>query len=362
MKLLKSIALAGVGVFTLTSCATHPVRHIESDYYLDLYWSDTSQTYNILQLTDLHISNMANNERHFKFIKKTVEKAKEKLGKNPDLIVITGDLFTFANKSDAIDTFNFFDSLQIPWAPTWGNHDEQNYFSVNWLTSQLNDRNKNRLADKSSYCVFKDLQDDDIFGNANYVINLKDNNDKIIEQLFIFDSNRYNYGEGFGYDYIHYDQIDWYERIVNTNTKVEGSSLVRVPSLAFFHIPFPEFEEGYQHALKGEEGWSFFSDDMGERKDHDSSTGDPKKNTGLFDKMLTLGSTKGVFIGHNHTSNYLIQHSKPGPDPIIKLCFGIKSTNKVYCDENFLGGQIISVNSGGNFEIKRITTKYSEIE
>lgn len=362
MKLIKSLAVAGVGVFCLTSCNTHAVRYDLDRYYLELPWKSD---FNILQLTDLHISNMSDNDKQFKFIKKTVDKAREILNKDPDLIVITGDLFTFANKSDAIATFDFFDSLQIPWAPTWGNHDEQNYFSVSWLTSQLNARSDARIAKSSnSYCVFRDLQDDDVFGNANYVINLVEGEGttkKIKEQLFIFDSNRYNYGEGFGYDYIHYDQIDWYERIVVANTTHTEASDNPTPSLAFFHIPFPEFEEGYQNASKNEKGWTFFEDEDGKTyKNHDTSTGDPKKNTGLFTKMVDLKSTKGVFIGHNHTSDYLLQCDINAASN-IKLCCGVKSTNKVYCDEDRLGGQIIRLNDEGDFKIKRIYTKYSEI-
>lgn len=368
MNIKKLIILAPVAVLSLTSCGQSK-RYKNEDYQLNLEW-DTSRPFRILHLTDLHMSNVADKEKHFDFIRETVNMAKENDTKPIDLIAITGDMFTFAEKRDANELFAFFDSLKIPWAPTFGNHDEQVYFTVDWMTSRLNELNAKRENDGSSYCVFKDLQDDDVFGNANYVINLKAKSDKqLIEQLFFFDSNRYNFGEYRGYDYIHNDQIDWYERQVNTSMEVT----VKIPSLAFFHIPFPEFEENYQKAKNGhtEEGVKYeftkIEDTDGNIKiftDHDDGTGDPKKNTGLYQKMLDLKRTNGVFIGHNHTSNYSVTRTgDDGGD--ITLCFGVKSTNRVYCDEEKLGGQVISISpptSGnepeGKFSIKRYFHKY----
>ncbi|MCQ2752706.1 MAG: metallophosphoesterase [Bacilli bacterium] len=349
MKIARLLALASVGLFSLSSCAHHTHYEVK-DYYIDLDWENTSEPFNILQLSDLHISSLTDNEKEYKFIKETVDQARKKFNNQIDLIVITGDLFTFASKQVARDTFAFFDSLKIPWAPTWGNHDEQNYYSVDWLTGYLNDLNKKRKTDGSSYCVFRDLQDDDMYGNANYVINLE-RMGSVAAQLFIFDSNRYNYGEYFGYDYIHSDQVDWYERIAMQENISRGYYL---PSLAFFHIPFPEFEEAYQFAKKGEQpqDCEFITDASGVVRDkHDSptSTGDPKLNTHLFNKMRHY-NTQGVFVGHNHTSNYCVEISTEADfadsqdaDNSIQLCFGYKGTDSVYYDPDMLGGQVISI-------------------
>lgn len=384
MKTVKLFGLAVVGLFSFTSCA-HPVRHQAKDYYLALPWRE-DQHFNILQLSDLHISNESDREKHLNFVRQTVELAKAKkdaIGEQIDLIVITGDIFTFADKQTVYDTFSFFDSLQIPWAPTWGNHDEQCYFSVDWLTGYLNDLNTLRLAEqstRSSYCVFQDLQDDDVFGNANYVINLYHQEDydkrdwsSPMEEIFIFDSNRYNYGEYFGYDYIHSDQVDWYERMVHNTEYVLGNQIFYVPSLAFFHIPFPEFEEAYQKIQTGQPDGCKWSEDLSgiTRNRHDSptSTGDPKKNTHLFDKMRHF-NTQGVFVGHNHASNYSVdvpytakfKDSESGHND-ISLCFGIKATERIYCEYDLLGGQIISLDPDyQTFTLESILHNYNQGE
>jgi len=360
MNIKKLLIFAPVAVLSLTSCNT-VVRHKNSDYHIDLSWN-TSKNFNILHLTDLHISNASDNKKHFDFIEETVKQARNKIkngnaNEDIDLITITGDLFIFAGRTEANEVFKFFDDLKINWALTFGNHDEQVYFPVDWLTSRLNELNEKRSKGES-YCVFKDLQDDDVFGNANYVINLKDGG-IIKEQLYFFDSNRYNFGEYRGYDYIHYDQIDWYERQLS-----EVSNDVK--SLAFFHIPFPEFERNYQDALENKNGCSFREIEGKQYKDHDTGTGDPKVNTGLYDKMIQHGNTNGVFVGHNHTSNYVVDF-KEGSTLKMTLGFGVKSTNQVYCEGDKLGGQIIQINKAnasgivdGSFDIKRVFHEYGE--
>lgn len=360
MKIARLLALASVGLFSLSSCAHHTHYEVE-EYYIYLPWGDTTAPYNILQLSDLHLSSLTDNEKEYKFIKETVDQAKDQFEDKIDLIVITGDLFTFASKQVARETFAFFDSLKIPWAPTWGNHDEQAYYSIDWLTGYLNDLNKKR-GTGGSYCVFRDLQNDDMYGNANYVINLTDAtqlDEHVKAQLFIFDSNRYNYGEYFGYDYIHSDQVDWYERIAMKG-RIERTTDY-IPSLAFFHIPFPEFEEAYQFAQNGEQqGCKFITDEsdvLRNRHDSPTSTGDPKLNTHLFNKMRQY-NTRGVFVGHNHTSNYCVDipatakfTDSPSGTNDIRLCFGYKATDSVYYDPNMLGGQVISARlNGGTIE------------
>jgi len=379
MNIKKPLLLIPIGVICLASCNAAK-RYSPERYRLSLNW-DTTYNFNILQLSDLHMSTLTDREKHYNFMEETVKMAnntlKERnLGK-VNLIVVTGDIFTFADKNVARDVFSFFDSLKTPWTVTFGNHDEQCYFSIEWLTSYLNTLNDKR-TEGNSYCVFTDLQDDDVFGNANFVIDLdvlKGTTAKTKESIFIFDSNRYNYGEYAGYDYIHNDQIDWYKReVLDGLTRSYTGGYIN--SLAFFHIPFPEFEEKYKIAKEDEikeaksQKVSFRKDPITEevRDKHEkpgATTGDPKINTHLYDEFCKF-NTNGVFIGHNHNSSYIIDDKttttysgKP-----ITLGFGVKSTDRIYADEDMLGGQIISLNKDdahqGEFDVYAITHKYAQ--
>lgn len=333
-----------------TSCAGETKNH----YSYDDYVAGTlkyKENFRILQLTDTHIANKDYQDEQLNFLKLTIDDA------NADFIIVTGDLFTFADKATARRFFDFLDSFNTPWTVTFGNHDEQCYFSVDWLTNELNTYGSN--------CIFKDLQDDDVFGNANFVINLTEDgtsNSLIKEQLFIIDSNRYNYGEYVGYDYIHYDQIDWYEMMVNGTTKYNHdhfsqSATEKVPSLAFFHIPFEEFEIAYGLAEQGDPRASFYAPE-GFRGENNETTSCPQKNTGFFAKIKELGSTKGCFVGHDHKNSYAVNYDG------ILLCYGINSTDRIYYKDDLLGGQVVTMNIEGvepEINIQRYFHTYSEV-
>ena len=225
MKRKSLFLLSGVAALCLSACSG--VKHEIKDYILEL---DYKSDYRILQLTDTHIGDKDNVQLHYDFMDLTIKEA------NPDLIVVTGDVFTFASRHTAKEFFDFLDSYEVPWTLTFGNHDEQCFFSIDWLTSELNSR--------GGYCIFKDVQDDDVQGNANFAINLKKDN-KVFEQLIIMDSNRYNFKGYFGYDYFKEDQINWYKELVDYTTSQNGGV---VDSLMFYHIPLPEVNDAWAAA------------------------------------------------------------------------------------------------------------------
>ena len=317
----KSIFLfPSIIAMSLTACAN--VRHEISEYVLELNYSSN---YRILQLSDTHIGDKDNTQLHYDFMDLTIKEA------HPDLIVITGDVFTFASKSTAKEFFKFLDSYGVPWTLTLGNHDEQCYFSVDWLTRTLNEY--------GSHCVFKDIQDDDVQGNANFAINLMLGG-HVFEQLILMDSNRYYYGSYFGYDYFKQNQIDWYEELVNETKKNNGG--VVVPSLMFYHIPLPEvrdaYAQGVEFGVQGEDPCN------------------PDYNSGFFSKIVELKSTTGMYFGHDHYNDYVANYQG------VDFCYGIKSTDRVYMEEDLLGGKTIVLKGDHKVEYINHFHTYEELD
>lgn len=379
MKLHKSILLAPVAVLSLSSCAIIRQRlPINEDTYIIKYDNlhahdymplDEDGDFNILQLSDLHMSAMDDAPLHFAFMKKTIDEAKyilehdENGPRHLHLIVISGDVFTFSTRDTVKELCNFFESQKIPWTLTFGNHDEQGYYPIDWLTSYLTD-----LSSKfESNLLFRDFPNDDVFGSANFVIDLpRYSQDNQSRQIIMLDSNRYNYGEGYGYDYIHGDQIDWYLRAYEAiRLEYQKSYGDREPnSLAFFHIPVPEYLDAYNDArnpkdpshpnstfLKSNvytyENNTWNKKEAVTRDVHiDSSEGSPEVNTGFFETVQDLGYTKGFFVGHAHMNNNCMDYKLNVNDQnSVALCYGIKSTDRVYMDESLLGGQLIRYKS-----------------
>ncbi len=315
----------------LCGCSYKQKRYKPEDYILEVEYK---KDFKILQLNDIHLANKDNRREQYDYLDGTIKAA------DPDMIIMCGDLFTFADKTVALELFDFIDSYGVPWTLTFGNHDEQCYFPIDWVTNVLNNYGSN--------CVFKDIQDDDVFGNSNFAINLMEGS-KIKKQIIMIDSNRYNYGEYIGYDYIKQDQIDWYERIVNYTTKQNDGQTVK--SLAFFHIPLPEFDTAWNEASHGGSiDTEYISGQQGE------DTCCPQINSGLFDKMLELGSTEGVFVAHDHKSDYIVKYKG------IILAYGVNSTDRIYYTDGLIGGRVITICDDGSLEFNDILHSYEEVK
>lgn len=325
----KLLVLLATSLLLLSACGSQTKTYPENEYILELPYQED---FRVLQLTDLHISDKDNQDLHYGFIDLTINDAQ------PDLIIVTGDLFTFASKITAKKLCSYLDSHNIPWTVTFGNHDEQCLFSIEWFA--------NYLTNYGSNCMFKDIANDDVYGNSNFIINLM-KNDTVHEQIFVIDSNRYNYGGYFGYDYIKEGQIDWYERMVNYSTEQNGG--VIVPSTLYYHIPLPEVDEAWEKAQAGNPEATL---DYGEKRE-DSCP--PKFNSGLFDKIIELGSTRAMFFGHDHLNNFRVTYKG------VTFGYGIKSTNRIYFDEDMMGGRTMIIHDDHSLTYEEYYHSYDEV-
>ncbi|MDO5331220.1 MAG: metallophosphoesterase [Bacillota bacterium] len=325
------IALVLVALMCIGCCGCGSEKHYEAkDYILETEYKDD---FKILQLCDTHLANKDNRQLQYDFLDIVIKDA------DADMIVVVGDLFTFADKTVAKEFFAFLDSYNVPWTVTFGNHDEQCYFSIDWLTNYLNNFGSN--------CLFKDILDDDVYGNANFAINLKKNNE-IKSQVIIMDSNRYNYGEYWGYDYIKDDQIKWYEDVVTETTKQNGGSTV--PSIAFFHIPVPEFQIAWDQAEQ-----KVGTDAIYEYGEINEPVSCPQYNSGFFDSVLKMGSTKAICCAHDHVNNWLVNYKG------VDLCYGVTSTDRIYYQDGMIGGQVITIHNDGSLSYDRLYHTYQEV-
>ena len=324
-----------VTAFSLTACGGK--SYSPKDYMLEL---DYTGQFKILQLTDTHIADKDDQDLHYAFLDLLIKDANK--ANDLDFIVITGDLFTFAGRTTARKYFDFFDSYKIPWSVVFGNHDEQTYFSVGWMTSELNRRSESA----NSYCMFKDIQDDDVQGNCNFAINLKKAG-VVTDQLIMMDSNRYNFGDYFGYDYFKKDQIKWYEDLVDQTATDNGGV---VNSLMFYHIPLFEINDAYEKGTVIYDGRNGAGD--GKRED----CCPPDINSGFFDVIKAKGSTKAMFFGHDHINTFETDYEG------VKFCYGIKSTNRIYYDEDLLGYQTIEIQDDHSLKIERSFHTYEEVK
>lgn len=135
------------------------------------------------------------------------------------------------------------------------------------------------------------------------------------------------------YDFIYYDQIKWYEWLVEGVRSEIGST---VPSLLFFHIPLPEFENVF-NAVNDEN--SNTGTVFGENREGIYS---PPVNTGLFERAIALKSTTHIFCGHDHVNSLSAVWRG------IRLTYGLKSGPNSYSDDDMRGATLITIEDDTN--------------
>ena len=133
-----------------------------------------------------------------------------------------------------------------------------------------------------------------VTGATNFILPLKSSDGKKDAAiLYCMDSHSYSQIKGIGgYDYIKFDQIRWYRENSAKYTKQNGGT--PLPSLAFFHIALPE----YNQAASDETAIL-----VGTRKEKACA---PQLNSGMFASMKEMGDILGVFVGHDHDDDYAV--------------------------------------------------------
>lgn len=240
---------------------------------------NTNKKFKIVQFTDIHwIYNDPASE-------KAAERMREVLDtEKPDLVVFTGDVI-FAKPADKALQRALEPTIKrgIPFAVTWGNHDDEQDMTRQELSAYIKDMKGNLTS-----------HTDGISGQTNYTLNVRSADGKSdAAVLYIFDSNSYSPIERVkGYDWIKHDQVAWYIEQSKAFTAQNGGT--PLPALAFFHIPLPEM----YYATTNQNTYM-----VGTRKEMVCA---PEINTGLASAMLSAGDVMGVFVGHDHVNDYVV--------------------------------------------------------
>jgi hypothetical protein len=249
------------------------------------------------------------------------------------------------NNSAPISQFAaFMRNLDVPWAFTYGNHDTENVAAMN--KQDLNELMKS-LSYKTSGTLLYPYSQPDCMGRNNQMIEIRNEEGSVREALFLIDSNAYT-GEGINvYDYIHDDQVEWYASKVNALQEESGRP---VPSMAFFHIPLQQYRTAYELYEAGSDEVTYFFGENGEQMIDKVCCSDyPSK---LFDRILELGSTKGVFCGHDHYNNMSLEYQG------IRLTYGMSidylAMPGIEKETKQRGAELITIHADSNWDLEQI--------
>ena len=167
------------------------------------------------------------------------------------------------------------------------------------------------------------------------------------QALFLFDSNDYIDGDIARYDYIHDDQVDWYESEVLRLSEREGRT---IPSLAFFHIPLPEYRTAFDLYEAGSTAVTYFFGSNEERVAQKVCCSEHP--CALFDRIVALGSTTGTFCGHDHYNNISLRYRG------VRLTYGMSidylAMPGISRDTAQRGAELITLLEDGSWTLRRI--------
>lgn len=338
--------------------------------YEDGYWTfTTDRELKIMQLTDVHIGGGWMSAKKDAMALNAV--AAMVTAEKPDLVIVTGDISfpvpfqagTLNNMNGAKIFASLMETLKVYWVPLYGNHDTESYslYSREQLSEFYG-------GDELKYCLFR-AGDEKVDGYGNSAILVKNSKGVITQSLFLFDSHSYTDGDYFGamwkYDNIHQNQIEWYKNLVlnfNTQnaeaiekeytTEEEKNDALKkfgtVPSLAFYHIPSEEFKIAWkEYCANGRQDTEDVKWIYGTAGESGRVICCGIHSDNLFEIMLELGSTKGIFCGHDHLNNFSLDYKG------IRLTYDYSIDYLAYYGISKLGTQrgctLITVTPDGKF-------------
>ena len=360
------ILLLLVGVVAVDVIAYRQnVRIVESMEYVGseltpvmedgVYTFYTDRDFKILHLTDVHIGagafSIGKDRKAFDAVETLVKRVK------PDLVIVTGDIAypvpfqagTLDNRREAELFVSLMDTLGVYYSVTFGNHDTESYS----LYTRDDIYNVYR---SSKYCLIDRAKGVD---DINYAINVKNSQGIITQTLYMLDTH--SYVEGFldEYDGLHQNQIDWYKgevnRMNNLNKAIDENA-PEVKSLAFFHIPLREYETAWEeyraNNYQNTENVTFY---YGKAKETDEKVCCSVPEDNFFETAVELGSTQGMFCGHDHTNFWSIEYKG------IRLSYGMSIDHLAYFgienEHEQRGGTIITISNSGEMSIAQSPLK-----
>ncbi|GAA3403643.1 metallophosphoesterase family protein [Paenibacillus hodogayensis] len=279
-------------------------------------------TFTIAQFTDVHWMNGNEQDARSRDLMERIIREER-----PDLIVYTGDvIYTGAvreGEQPCVDAEGAFrdavacaEEAGIPWAVVFGNHDTENLIT----------REELGLVVESCAHAVSGRGPESVPGTGNFTLVLEDRSGAPAAALFGFDSGAYSDNERVpGYDWIKRGQIDWY--VAESGRLAAANGGERLPALAFFHIPLPEYRQAWDTVTC-----------YGEKHEDVCCS---QLNGGLFAAMVETGDVMGTFCGHDHINDFW------GELHGIRLCYGRASGYHTYGREGFVrGARMIRLREG----------------
>lgn len=265
--------------------------------------------FKILLFGDIHEHTDYETNPKFKDMHKLMNAALDEF--KPDLCVLLGDNCTTTIYKDDPDMFRKMladvvkpiTSRNIPVAAVLGNHEHDNGFEDEIVAEY------GKLG-----IIMRNDAPAEVTGNANFkeLIYSSDGETPLFCLWFIDSNNCHKNREISHYDYVHTDQIEWFEAESAKLKELNGGK--PMPSFVFQHTPvYEEYEllrkarlweipvavKGYNTREK-----TFYVGKKGTEGYVGEGPCSPDVNNGQFASWKKVGGVLGAFFGHDHLNDF----------------------------------------------------------
>jgi 3',5'-cyclic AMP phosphodiesterase CpdA len=334
------------------------VKIVKQEAEVTYLTKEGKDDFKILAFTDMHFDGMDE-----KAMDKTMEEFLKAIDQEcPDLVVFTGDIVTaIFNKERAETIADTMETYGIYWCTVLGNHEGEHPLSFsreNLIKLWADD-------EKYPHCLVEEGPAE-ISGYGNYVVHLMTSEGSISQSLIFMDSGNYVTEEDVknlkvskgSYAYIKSDQIEWYKKQIASLPEGNKSSM-------FIHIPLCEYAQGWERiyneddkTINGTEDCNYIS---GLQREPVCCA---EYNSGFFEVIKVLGSTKDVYCGHDHINDYSIVYQGIGLHYLQASGYATYGWNDVSGtktdileEQSLQGYTILEMKSTGENAITRIRYK-----
>lgn len=285
----------------------------------------------ILNITDIHFSDFDIRALMAVPAVRTVKKLVKRI--KPDLITVTGDIVCGKSAVYSIERFTrLMNSFEIPWAPVFGNHDDETNCDKSYLAD---------VMQGSPYCLLK--KGDRRLGCGNYIINIAEDGSSGISpvlSLIMADSAHGTFTP------LHLEWLGW------AAAGVSAAARKAVPCAAMYHIPNAQYQYAYDELWDGENSrWRDGSGGTGELNEKICCARDGDGvpvDDGFFDAAKKAGNVTHLICGHEHMNDFSVIYDG------IRLTYTLKVGKASGYQPGFNGGTVIKVSADGIKSIENV--------
>ncbi len=275
--------------------------------------------FRVLHITDIHDVEPVMDDDEIREIpnnkdRETINVIEELVKKtNPDLVVFGGDNisgyweeFTYDYVKSTIERITApIRKRNIPLCVVFGNHDGEEGFHTEFQMLMYMEYENCR----------SNLNDADIRGCGNCCVTVNSSkSDEPALAIWLVDSGDYMIDENGKqhYDYVHKDQIEWYEKRAEELKKANGG--VSVPAILFQHMPVQQ-ELDFIKEVSENDDYDFERDGKyfktvgvieGRWREYPCPANITENHRDQFESWQKTGDIFAAFFGHDHVNDFHI--------------------------------------------------------